>query len=207
MKITVYYQEKPIYLADQIDDELDALRHHPDVVWIDELSAHAINALLHEIRKTDFHAGILLADDIYALKKTFFHHFMLITAAGGLVENNEGKFLFIFRRGYWDLPKGKLDEGETIEDCAKREIEEETGAGGLILVKKLGSTYHLYDEFGKHILKETVWFHFRTNEGKTLIPQTEEDIIEVRWTGPEEIEEMKSRTYATIRNLLDSFFE
>ena len=72
MKITVYYQEKPIYLADQIDDELDALRHHPDVVWIDELSAHAINAILHEIRKTDFHAGILLADDIYALKKTFF---------------------------------------------------------------------------------------------------------------------------------------
>lgn len=207
MKITIYYQDKPIFLTDRVDEELESLRHHPDTVWIDELSAHAINALMHEIRKPDFHAGILISEDFHALKKTFFHHFILITAAGGLVENKEGKFLFIFRKGFWDLPKGKLDEGESIEECAKREIEEETGVGGLKLNRKLGSTYHLYDEFGKHILKESVWFHFNTNDEKKLVPQVEEDITEVNWVTRSDIEKMKTQTYATIRSLLESFFD
>lgn len=206
MKITVYFQDKPIFLADQEDEELESLRHHPDTVWIDELSAHAINALMHEIRKPDFHAGILISEDFHALKKSFFHHFDLITAAGGLVENKEGKFLFIFRRGYWDLPKGKLDEGESIEECAKREIEEETGVGELEMIKKLGSTYHLYDEFGKHILKESVWFHFKTLEEKKPVPQEEEDITEVSWVERKAVDKMKSKTYATIKSLLESFF-
>jgi 8-oxo-dGTP pyrophosphatase MutT (NUDIX family) len=52
---------------------------------------------------------------------------MIIKAGGGIVVNEQNEVLLIYRRGKWDLPKGKLDDGETIEECALREVKEETG--------------------------------------------------------------------------------
>ena len=99
-----------MYLCDAITPEIEEVRHHPDAVFIDELSTAAINALLHEIDKKQFHAGIIVNEDINKLKKGFFKHFKLIKAGGGLVKNKAGDVLLIFRRGKWDLPKGKLDD-------------------------------------------------------------------------------------------------
>jgi len=206
MRTEIYYINKQIILSDVVDDELARLKQHPEVVWIDEVSTRAIHALMHEIKKNDIHTGVLISDNFEQLRSNFFSHFNIIKAGGGLVENPEGKFLFIFRRGFWDLPKGKLDAHETIEECAHREIREETGIGELTMIKKIGTTYHLYDEFGKHILKETVWFHFKSNKIEHLIPQTEEDITKAEWVDKNRISELKSKTYATIRNLLSTFF-
>lgn len=206
MKMTVYLGNKPIYLANQSNPLLNSLRHRPSTVWIDEISAHAIHALLHELSKPEIKAGVLWGDDFEILKSKFFQHFKLIVAAGGIVENADEKFLFIFRRGHWDLPKGKLDAEESLEECAKREIGEETGIWGLSTIKPLTSTYHLYDEQQKHILKETVWFHFRSNGLKELIPQTEEDITEAKWVSKAEIGELMNNSYATIRDVLTCFF-
>src|SRR5204863_7675563 len=112
MQIKIYFGDKPLYLCNEMNDDLKELLHHPDVVFIDELSSHAINALLHEIKKDNFHAGIILSPDFEKLKKAFFKHFTVIEAAGGIVQNEEKDLLFIFRRGKWDLPKGKMEKKE-----------------------------------------------------------------------------------------------
>ena len=83
----------------------------------------------------------LLDNDPYVLIDMFKTKLPLVQAAGGLVRNNKGKMLFIFRKNKWDLPKGKVDKGETLENGAMREVEEETG------VKKL------QPETGLNILK------------------------------------------------------
>ncbi len=207
MKLTVYFNEKPVYLCNAMDAELTEITHHPDAVFIDEFSTPAINSLLHEIKKEDFHAGIVLYDNIEELKKSFFKHFTIIEAAGGIVQNEKKDILFIFRRGKWDLPKGKLEKKETPETAAAREVEEETGVKDLKLKKKIGETYHTYDEFGKHILKISHWFYFTCSSKQELQPQTEEDISETKWVKTKDIREPMSNTYENIKDIMRRFFD
>src|SRR5438045_8201804 len=118
MFIKIYFEDKPVFLCDKIDKIIDEYMHHPDAVYIDEVSNAAINSLLHEIAKPEFHAGILFDKDLNKLKKAFFKHFSLFIAAGGVVTNANDEILMIFIRGKWDLAKGKLDEGKTLEQPA-----------------------------------------------------------------------------------------
>jgi 8-oxo-dGTP pyrophosphatase MutT (NUDIX family) len=127
---------------------------------------------------------------------------ILLLAAGGLVENEKGEILFMFRRGKWDLPKGKLDPGETLEECALREVEEETGVGQLELKKFLLQTLHEYEELGKVIEKKTHWFHMLTTSHQSLIPQAEEDITDLRWIAPVNFEIVLRNTYPAIVEVL-----
>lgn len=127
---------------------------------------------------------------------------ILVQAAGGLVQNERGEVLFMFRRGKWDLPKGKLDRGETLESCALREVTEETGVGQLKLIKFLLITEHEYEENGLAILKETHWYLMKTNGYQTLVPQVEEDISELRWIGPTDFKIVQRNTYPTIVDVL-----
>ncbi|MEY4703359.1 MAG: hypothetical protein RIR96_1256, partial [Bacteroidota bacterium] len=99
-------------------------------------------------------------------------HFKQIEAAGGIVTVPDGKMLFIFRRGKWDLPKGKKEEDEDEESCARREIEEETGVGNLQLIKKLTETYHVYIENETTILKTSHWYLYKIDEYQQAVPQT-----------------------------------
>lgn len=207
MQIKIYFGDKPVYLCDDIDASMNELLHHPDVVFIDELSTPAINALLHEIKKEDFHAGIIWNNNFEKLKKAFFKHFSVIEAAGGIVQNKEKDILFIFRKGKWDLPKGKMEKGEIPETCAEREIEEETGVVKLKLKKKICDTYHTYEDFGKHMLKISHWYYFTCTGKQTLVPQTEEDITDIQWIATKEIKKPVSNTYETIKDVLRDFFD
>jgi len=207
MQIKIYYADKPVYLCDEMDDSLNELLHHPDVVFVDELSSPAIKSLIHEIKKEDFHAGIIWNSDLEKLQKAFFKHFTVIEAAGGIVQNDEKDLLFIFRRGKWDLPKGKMEKNETPELAAAREIEEETGVKKLKLKKKIGDTYHIYDEFGKHFLKISHWYYFTCSSKQDLHPQTAEDITEVKWFKTKDIKTPVANTYATIKDILANFFD
>jgi ADP-ribose pyrophosphatase YjhB (NUDIX family) len=203
MFIKIYFEDKPVFLCDEIDATINEYMHHPDAVFIDEVSTPAINSLLHEIAKPEFHAGILLNSNLNNLKKAFFKHFQVIVAAGGVVENEKGEILMIFRRGKWDLPKGKIDEGETLEECAVREVEEETGLKNIALGDKIITTYHKYDQFGKHILKESHWYNMKCNSEQKLVPQTEEDITDIKWITKTDLEKYASETYQTILEVLE----
>lgn len=207
MQLKIYFDEKPVYLCDEITEDLNELMHHPESVFVDEVSTSAINALLHEIKKEAFQAGIIWYPDFEKLKKAFFKHFIGIEAAGGIVQNEKKELLFIFRRGKWDLPKGKMEKKESAAACAQREIEEETGVTGLILKKKIGETYHTYDEYGKHILKTSHWFYFNCNSKQALKPQLAEDITKVEWVKTKDINIPISDTYENIKEITAKFFD
>ena len=130
-----------------------------------------------------------------------------IIAAGGIVENEVGEILFQFRRGKWDLPKGKLDEGESIEECAVREVEEETGLRNIQLGELIGVTNHCYNEKGTNIDKKTYWFAMKVSGDQKLIPQTEEDILELRWVKESELEKYLSNTFLNIIEIVEKYFD
>ncbi len=133
-----------------------------------------------------------------------FQSFKIIPAAGGLVKSDKG-LLWIFRLGKWDLPKGKVEEGEALELAAEREIIEECGNLQLELHGHLGTTYHCYEQGGEMILKPTHWYGFTTNDiDVELVPQKEEGITKVKWVSVSEMDEVMESTYASIRDLMAS---
>jgi len=134
----------------------------------------------------------------------FISNFKVIEAAGGLVSksNEPDEFLMIFRKGKWDLPKGKIDKNEATEHAAIREIEEECGITGLKINDKLESTYHLYENKNQIIIKKSYWFKMNTSDISTPMPQVEEGITEARWVNKNELEEILPLSYASIRSLI-----
>jgi len=205
MYIKIYFDDKPVYLCNEIDKEIEEILHHPDVIFIDEISNVAIKSLLHEIKKEAFHAGVLLHPELDELKKKFFKQFDAIDAAGGIVQNEQQQTLFIFRLNKWDLPKGKVEKGENYEQAAIREVEEETGVNNLNLNYKIGCTYHTYSAYGKNFLKTTHWFHMNYQGTQTLVPQIEENITELKWLNSNEINLPLENTYASIRDIFEKF--
>jgi len=202
MYIKVYFGDKPVFLCDEIDDAIHEYLHHPDTVFMDEISGSAIKSLLHEIAKPAFHAGVLWSEDLEALKKAFWKHFTIIQAAGGLVENEAREVLLIFRRGKWDLPKGKLDEGETLAACAVREVQEETGLKTVQLNEFLLVTYHTYNDYGHSVLKESYWYRMSSSVTEILVPQTTEDIHDIKWASKRALEPYQENTFPSIKDVL-----
>jgi len=154
------------------------------------------------MQQPKIHAGIFQHPDLEELKKAFFKKFALIQAAGGLVKSDESNILMIFRRGKWDLPKGKLDKGEKLEDCAIREVEEETGLKNVKLVSPLTVTYHTYHEGTKFILKESHWFSMTVSGEQKLIPQTDEDIFDIKWIGPRDVTSYLANSFPLIVDVI-----
>ena len=202
MYLKIYFNDKPLFLCDEMNAEINKYAHHDDAVFIDEFSHPAVNSMIHEMRQAKVHAGIFLHTPLEELRKAFWKKFILIRAGGGLVRNEKGEVLFMFRRGKWDLPKGKLDEGETLEACAVREVKEETGLKEISLEKPLLVTWHTYDDSGKHILKETHWFTMRAAGDQALLPQQEEQITELRWVGKKDFPTMLSNTFPSIVDVI-----
>lgn len=123
-----------------------------------------------------------------------------ILAGGGLVLNDTGELLMIFRRGKWDLPKGKLDEGETIEDCALREVKEETGLKDVERGELFAVSYHTYFDtyIQEEVVKESHWFRMRAKGQQQLVPQTEEDIQQIEWVNRQRLEQHLLNSYDNV---------
>lgn len=123
-----------------------------------------------------------------------------IIAAGGLVYNEHNELLLIFRRGKWDLPKGKADDGETPEQTALREVMEETGVQNICIEKPAGITYHEYFDkwLQEQVIKKTYWFIMQATGSQQLIPQTEEDIEQIIWADTAAIAQCMENSYANI---------
>ena len=144
---------------------------------------------------------IVPTEDCNSALQAFAAQFVYIEAAGGVVENERGEALLIFRRNRWDLPKGHIDAGEDALTAAVREIAEETGVRGLKFVRQLSNTLHAYNVYGKWELKCTYWFEFRCDTTE-LTPQAEEDIECAKWCNKEQLKECMTNSYPTIREIV-----
>ena len=206
MYIKIYFDNKPLFLCDDVDVSLQPYIHHDDAVFIDELNLHTIKSMIHEMQEESVHAGVFFHNDLNELKKSFFKKFTMIQAAGGFVVNKENEVLMMFRRGKWDLPKGKMDKNETFEECAVRETEEETGLKNIKLISPLITTYHTYHEGTRYMLKETKWFSMKVEGGQQLIPQAEEQISKLEWVDKKDLARYLSNSFPSVADVLEAGF-
>jgi 8-oxo-dGTP pyrophosphatase MutT (NUDIX family) len=205
MFIKVFFDKKPLFLCDAVDETIQPFVHHDDAVFIDELNSHTVKAMIHEMEQASVHAGVFYYASLEELKKAFFKKFTFIQAAGGLVQNEKNEILIIFRRGKWDLPKGKLDKGEKLENCAVREVEEETGLLNVQLISPLTITYHTYHEGARFILKESHWYKMKVKGDQKLVPQTIEDIHDIKWVAAGNLDMYLQNTYPSVKDVLGLF--
>jgi ADP-ribose pyrophosphatase YjhB (NUDIX family) len=141
-------------------------------------------------------------DSVVTIQECIHDLYTPIDAAGGVTYNEDGNVLMIFRRGKWDLPKGKRDEGESMDACALREVCEETGLQRLQLDQKICDTYHIYAQDQELIMKRTTWYRMYASAAEKLKPQKEENIIEARWVADHEMPLFATKTYEAVRDVL-----
>lgn|SRR5690554_210229 len=190
----VFYNEKPLILTEkplltskslqfvtvsQFAEALDLLR---------SISVNEVNIYHHNLEK---------------LWTEFQSYFAYLEAAGGLVVNQKNEILFIHRLGKWDLPKGKVEEGETTEIAAVREVEEECGISEVKLKDFITKTYHIY--FQENLkLKATYWYRMSYDGNEELIPQEDEGIGRAEWKSKADLSELMKNTYENIKIVLEA---
>ena len=150
--------------------------------------------------------GRLLYVNLYHSKekkllKHLFKKLPVVTAGGGMVLNQNDEVLFIYRNGRWDLPKGKIEKEESLEEGAIREVEEETGVKNLEVTKFLQKTYHVFQRKGKYKLKVTYWYEMKTDYTGELVPEESEGIMKVKWKNKEKAQKALKKSYANIKLL------
>ena len=206
MYIKIFFDDKPLFLCDNVDATLQPYIHHDDAVFIDELNLHTVKSMIHEMQKPSIHAGVFFHSDLNELKAAFFKKFTLVKAGGGFVLNDSNEVLMMFRREKWDLPKGKMDKKETFEECAIRETEEETGIKNIQLKSPLITTYHTYHEGSRYVLKETKWFTMKVRGEQKLIPQAAEQISKLEWVSKDELKKYLQNSFPSVNDVLKAGF-
>lgn len=167
------------------------------------LNGKSINEAINALAKNKISEAYIYHPNHEEILKKFTKKIPLVVAAGGVVTNKEGKVLFIYRNDKWDLPKGKVDKGETLPDAAIREVEEETGVRGLKIENFLRTTYHVFKRNGVYKLKEVHWYAMRTAYRGPLVGQEDEGIVKVKWKGPNKIKKALLNSYTNIKILFE----
>lgn len=202
MQKTIYFGNKPLILCHK-SAEVDAhfaskrgfkIENNP--------SADNIEGMIAFMQQPDTVAGIYEAADVESLLNLFAEQMEKIQAGGGLVYTPQKNVLLIFRRGKWDLPKGKLDDGETLDQCAIREVQEETGLEAVNIEKPLTVTWHTYYQDGHLVLKESHWYLMQTENEQDLTPQQDEDIDLCIWAPLHDLENYMHNTHPSIRDVV-----
>lgn len=161
-----------------------------------------LEKLFNSVPKNSSITYLFVHPDVKKIAKALITGVKVIKAAGGLVKNGKGEYLFIHRLGKWDLPKGKIEENEKMSDGAVREVEEECGITVDYLGKKIATTHHTYYMGGKFVLKETEWYDMGVNKSPKLTPQKAEDITEAIWLKKKDIHTIEHNTYPLITEVL-----
>jgi len=191
----VFVNELPLILTNKLSDTIN------NKYFL--LNSAAINEAIEALSKKEILEAYIYHPNKEELLKKFTAKIPLVVAGGGVVTNKKGKVLFIYRNDKWDLPKGKLDKGETIEECAIREVEEETGVEDLKIENFLRTTYHIFKRNGVRKLKEVHWFAMKTSYKGKLKGQKEEGIDKVKWKGPKKIEKALENSYNNIKIIFE----
>jgi ADP-ribose pyrophosphatase YjhB (NUDIX family) len=190
----IFVNDKPIILTSEVEKETDFKNYL--------LNSVNIGKVIKELNTTSLKSVRLIHKDADKLLKKFLKLLPNVIAGGGKVFNKQGDILFIYRNDKWDLPKGKVEGSETIENTAMREVKEETGVNGLEIVKPLETTYHIFKRNGRHKIKITYWFEMETSFNGILYPQTGEGITKVEWLSSGKIPRALENSYANIKSLI-----
>ena len=192
-----------------INDGVLILRSFESILEVDEQSeiqsysyASCMKKAISKVQNGICNSLILQGDDVEHMWCDFCSHYQLIEAAGGVVVNSKREVLWILRNGKWDLPKGKVELGEKVENAAVREVEEECAVRGISRGALLGVTYHTYSYKSEVILKKTYWYAMTCFKEQVLKPQLEEGITEVVWADKTKHLFCVSNTYTSIVELL-----
>lgn len=171
---------------------------------IKENGSSLLKSIAETLMSGSLTSDVYVADeDPERLMSQFFGLFRQIMAGGGVV-CRDGRYLMIFRRGVWDLPKGKLEAGESIEECALREVAEETGLNAVTIGPLICVTHHLYRLNGVCCVKHTHWFSMQYDGSEEPVPQTEEEITGVEWMSMREMAEKSAASYRSIREVISN---
>ncbi len=198
MNITIYYLTKKIIILQKNQNTENQSIIDLDLLKNNDVYKH-FELFINQSTKDEL---VFKTSSLEEGLEKFRQSFKYIFAAGGLIEKN-GKHLFIFRLKTWDLPKGKIDKGESPEEAAIRECEEECGIDRLTITKTLEPSYHIYPYKGAFALKKTYWYAMQTGHTGTLVPQTEENIERVEWFDIQEIkEQVVGNTYPAILDVI-----
>jgi 8-oxo-dGTP pyrophosphatase MutT (NUDIX family) len=195
----IFINDKPFFITNSklnIDDDLETIFFNKTL----------FDSLLQSTKNIDFKGIILICEDVEMVFQLFASNYKLIEAAGGLVFNSNNELLLIERLGVWDLPKGKIDSGETPEIAALREVEEECAVNGLSIEYLACKSYHTYFFKDKYILKRTYWFKMNSTFNGLLVPQIEENITKVEWKHFTKNNIDNLNTYESIRDVLKNYF-
>jgi ADP-ribose pyrophosphatase YjhB (NUDIX family) len=191
---TIYVGDKPIILTTEVKKETNFKSFL--------LKSVNIGKVIKTLNTTGLNAVHLIGKNPDKLLKKFLKLLPNVIAGGGKVYNSENKVLFIYRNDKWDLPKGKAEKKETIEETSMREVEEETGVECLEITKPLPTTYHIFKRNGKHSIKITYWFEMKTDFKGKLYPQEKEGITKVEWLDSKASEKALENSYANIKILV-----
>ena len=190
----VFVNDKPIILTTEVSKETDFKNYL--------LKSVQIAKVIRELNKSSVKEIRLIGKNEDKLLKKFSKKLPNVIAGGGKVINDKGEILFIFRNGKWDLPKGRVDGKETLEEAAMREVEEETGVKGLKIDNPLEITYHIFKRNGRYRLKITHWFQMTTTYSGELLPEESEGITNVEWLNREKTKKALENSYANIKELM-----
>ena len=190
---TIFINDVVIYLTDDYKyREENSFFNYEDV---------DIDMILNNIKKSTLKSVYLYHKTLALLWNDFKSHFKVIEAAGGIVFNENDEILWIYRNNRWDLPKGKIENEESKEIAAIREVEEECGITNVVLKKYVKTTYHIYEYKEKQVIKITYWYEMSTQANQVLKPQTEEGITKVVWLNKMAMKEALEDTYDNIKLL------
>ena len=192
----VFFNQKPLILTSKILKSSDS---NPFI----HIKFSSKNQILKAIKAKKTESVYIYHKNIKKLWEIFIKKFPIIDAAGGLVERSDDKFLFIYRNNKWDLPKGGVEKKELIIEAAQREVKEETGLADLIVINKIGETYHIFKKGKNFRLKRTYWFKMKSDYKGELFPQEEEGIISAEWINKKRIPEIFKNAYENIKEIVN----
>ena len=180
---------------------IDKKSHSNFDLTVNYLGEDQLKNLISDLENENINSVLIIAENPDVTIADFEKIGEIRVASGGKVINSNNETLFIFRDGVWDLPKGFVEKGESLEQGAIREIEEETGVSDLEIIDKIKTTYHTYRYKGKLVLKVSHWYNMKSNFEGNLIPQTEEGITDVKWLDEKEVEQSLQNTWENIKLL------
>jgi 8-oxo-dGTP pyrophosphatase MutT (NUDIX family) len=196
----VFINDRSLILTDDYADYSSEY----DTLYITYASEEAFFETIELLRDSPvLRSVVVYNDNLDDLWETFCKKYTQISAAGGIVQNNN-RVLFIYKNNHWDLPKGKMESGESSETTALREVSEECGLKELSIVGPHDISYYLFNEKGSTFLKKTEWFLMKSGTEGPLVGDENEGITDVKWMDSKTWKSDQESSFASVINMLQS---